>query len=165
LRNCPTTGDDAFSDRIKAIKSRFVEALPPTEGRSSVRIAKGERGILIAALPWRLPFGHCVSTSVPDGFVATAFLGAYYSGRGRLCAPYGMRALQPGQRWLCVADCALAPFYISLAGGGRCLSNGWMLPSAIGDDNLVTCHSAEHPCGASALSRAASPLPAEIEEL
>ena len=24
LRNCPTTGDDAFSDRIKAIKSRFV---------------------------------------------------------------------------------------------------------------------------------------------
>ena len=45
LRNCPTTGDDAFSDRIKAIKSRFVQALPPTEGRSSVRIAKGERGI------------------------------------------------------------------------------------------------------------------------
>ena len=29
---------------------------------------------------------------------------------------------------------------------------GWMLPSAIRDDNLVTCHSAEHPCGASALS-------------
>ncbi len=29
---------------------------------------------------------------------------------------------------------------------------GWMLPSTIGDDNLVTCHSAEHPCGASALS-------------
>ena len=28
------------------------------------------------------------------------------------------------------------------------------LPSAIGDDNLVACHSAEHPCRASALSRA-----------
>jgi putative transposase len=38
-------GDDAFSDGIKAIKSRFVQALAPTEGRSSVRIAKGECGI------------------------------------------------------------------------------------------------------------------------
>ena len=49
-------------------------------------------------------------------------LGAYYSGRGRLCAPYGMRALQPGQTWLCAAGCALAPFDISSVGGGRCLS-------------------------------------------
>jgi hypothetical protein len=67
------------------------------------------------------PFGHCVPTSVPDGFVTAAFLGAYYSGRGRSCAPYGMRALQPGQTWLCVAGCALAPFDISSGGGGRCL--------------------------------------------
>ena len=38
-------GDDDFSNRIKAIKIRFVQALAPTEGRSSVRRAKGERGI------------------------------------------------------------------------------------------------------------------------
>jgi putative transposase len=38
-------GDSDFSNRIKAIKIRFVRALPPTERRSSVRIAKGERGI------------------------------------------------------------------------------------------------------------------------
>ena len=38
-------GDDDFSNRIKAMKIRFVQALPPTEGRSSIRMAKGERGI------------------------------------------------------------------------------------------------------------------------
>jgi len=38
-------GDDDFSNRWKAIKIRFVQALPRTERRSSVRIAKGERGI------------------------------------------------------------------------------------------------------------------------
>jgi hypothetical protein len=43
--NCATTGGDAFSDRVKAIKRRFVQALPPSDGRSSVRIAEGERGI------------------------------------------------------------------------------------------------------------------------
>ena len=34
----------------------------------------------------------------------------------------------------------------------------------VGDDHLVTCHSAEHPAGFRP-TRAASPLPAEIEEL
>ena len=38
-------GDDDFSNRIRAMKIRFVQALPPTEGRSSIRMAKGERGI------------------------------------------------------------------------------------------------------------------------
>jgi putative transposase len=38
-------GDDDFSNRIKAIKIRFVRALPPTERRSTVRVARGERGI------------------------------------------------------------------------------------------------------------------------
>ncbi len=38
-------GDSDFSNRIKAIKIRFVRALPPTEHRSSVRAARGERGI------------------------------------------------------------------------------------------------------------------------
>lgn len=38
-------GDDDFSNRWKAIKIRFVQALPRTERRSKVRIAKGERGI------------------------------------------------------------------------------------------------------------------------
>ena len=46
LRNCATTRDDAFSDRIKAIKRRFVQALPHRQkGVYRVRIAKGERGI------------------------------------------------------------------------------------------------------------------------
>jgi putative transposase len=38
-------GDDNFSNRIKAIKIRFVRAVEPNERRSSVRIARGERGI------------------------------------------------------------------------------------------------------------------------
>ena len=38
-------GDDDFSNRWKSIKIRFVQAIPRTERRSSVRIAKGERGI------------------------------------------------------------------------------------------------------------------------
>lgn len=38
-------GDDDFSNRWKAIKIRFVQALPRTERRSVVRIAKGERGV------------------------------------------------------------------------------------------------------------------------
>jgi len=38
-------GDDDFSNRWKSIKIRFVQAIPHTERRSPVRIAKGERGI------------------------------------------------------------------------------------------------------------------------
>lgn len=38
-------GDDDFSNRIKAIKIRFVRSIDPSELRSSVRAAKGERGI------------------------------------------------------------------------------------------------------------------------
>lgn len=38
-------GDNDFSNRIKAIKIRFVRALEPDEWRSPVRAAKGERGI------------------------------------------------------------------------------------------------------------------------
>jgi len=38
-------GDDDFSNRIKAIKIRFVRTLEPDEWRSPVRVAKGERGI------------------------------------------------------------------------------------------------------------------------
>jgi REP element-mobilizing transposase RayT len=38
-------GDDDFANCIKAMQIRFVQALPPTEGRSSIRMAKGERGI------------------------------------------------------------------------------------------------------------------------
>jgi REP-associated tyrosine transposase len=34
-----------LSNRIKAIKIRFVRAVEPNERRSSVRIARGERGI------------------------------------------------------------------------------------------------------------------------
>ena len=45
LRDYPTANDDDFSNRIKVMKIRFVQALPPTEGRSSIRTAKGERGI------------------------------------------------------------------------------------------------------------------------
>ena len=38
-------GDDDFSNRVKAMKIRFVRAIPATERRSRTRIAKGERGI------------------------------------------------------------------------------------------------------------------------
>jgi len=39
------SSDDDFSNRIKAIKIRFVRAVAPNERRSSVRAARGERGI------------------------------------------------------------------------------------------------------------------------
>lgn len=38
-------GDDDFFNRWKVIKIRFVQQLPRTERRSSVRIAKGELGV------------------------------------------------------------------------------------------------------------------------
>jgi putative transposase len=38
-------GDDDFSNRWKSIKIRFVQAIPRNERRSTVRIAKGERGV------------------------------------------------------------------------------------------------------------------------
>ena len=38
-------GDDDFSNRIKAIKIRFSRAIPSEECRSSVQIARRERGI------------------------------------------------------------------------------------------------------------------------
>jgi putative transposase len=37
--------DDDFSNRIKAIKIRFVRAIPAAELRSRARVARGERGI------------------------------------------------------------------------------------------------------------------------
>ncbi len=50
-------GDDDFSNRIKAMKIRFVQALPPTEGRSLIRMAKGEsqgQGLVRAPAEGRL---------------------------------------------------------------------------------------------------------------
>jgi putative transposase len=38
-------GDDDFTNRWRMIKQRFSKALPMTEGRLSVRIARGERGL------------------------------------------------------------------------------------------------------------------------
>jgi REP-associated tyrosine transposase len=38
-------GDDDFTNRWRMIKQRFSKALPMTECRSSVRIARGERGL------------------------------------------------------------------------------------------------------------------------
>ena len=38
-------GDNDFSNRIKAIKIRFVRTVESSERRSSVRVARGERGI------------------------------------------------------------------------------------------------------------------------
>ena len=38
-------GDDDFSNRIKAIKIRFVRAIAPTERRSPTRVSRSERGI------------------------------------------------------------------------------------------------------------------------
>jgi putative transposase len=38
-------GDDDFTNRWRLIKQGFSKALPPTERRSPVRIARGERGV------------------------------------------------------------------------------------------------------------------------
>lgn len=53
-------GDDDFSNRIKAIKIRFVRAIPTTERRSGVRVARGERGI------WQRRFWEHVIRSEAD---------------------------------------------------------------------------------------------------
>jgi putative transposase len=37
--------DDDFSNRIKALKIRFVRAIPATERRPRARVARGERAI------------------------------------------------------------------------------------------------------------------------
>jgi putative transposase len=39
------TGDDDFSNRIKAMKIRFVRAVQATERRARTRVARRERGI------------------------------------------------------------------------------------------------------------------------
>jgi hypothetical protein len=71
-------------------------------------------------------------------------------------ASYKLRALQPGQTWLCIDGCALAAFDVSSVGEGRVLIHAigvarvrWMMLPASVDDNVVTF--AEHPCGASTL--------------
>ena len=48
-------GDDDFSNRIKAIKIRFVRAIPANERRTRVRAGRGERAI------WQRRFlGHAI---------------------------------------------------------------------------------------------------------
>jgi putative transposase len=47
-------GDDDFTNRWRLIKQGFSKALPMTERRSKVRIARGERGI------WQRRFGEHV---------------------------------------------------------------------------------------------------------
>jgi hypothetical protein len=56
------SGDDDFSNRWKAIKIRFVQALPQTERRSKVLMAKGER-LALPQMPSR-------SAAGPVGVVA-----------------------------------------------------------------------------------------------
>jgi putative transposase len=51
------TGDNDFSNRIKAIKIRFVRTVEPSERRSSVRVARGERGI------WQAVSGSMLSAT------------------------------------------------------------------------------------------------------
>ncbi|QND84947.1 Transposase [Chromobacterium vaccinii] len=52
-------GDDDFSNRIKAIKIRFVRVLPALEYRNPARCRNGERGI------WQRRFWeHCIRSEV-----------------------------------------------------------------------------------------------------
>ena len=98
------SGDDDFSNRIKAMKIRFVKALPPTEGRSSIRMAKGERGI------WQRRFWeHAIRD---EGDYARHMDYVHFS---------------PLKHGYVSIGCALAPFDISSVGEGRCLSMrlGW----------------------------------------
>ena len=86
--------------------------------------------------------------------------GSMLLGTERLCAPYGLRALHPAKRGYVsvVAHWPHSTFHrwveavpVHAIGVARV---HWMLLPASVDDNVVTCHSAEHPCGASALPRA-----------
>ncbi len=53
-------GDDDCSNRIKAIKRRFVRAVAPNERRSAVRVVRGDRGS-----------GNTVSGSMPSAMKRT----------------------------------------------------------------------------------------------
>jgi len=127
-------GDDDFPNRIKAMKLRFVQALPPTEGRSSIRMAKGERGIWQRRF-WELLFGTR-ETMLAIWITCT-------STRSNMAT---CRWLRTGPIRHFVGGCRQV--LIHAIGVARVR---WMLLPASVADNVVTCHSAEHPCGASAL--------------
>jgi putative transposase len=121
-------GDDDFSNRIKAMKSRFVHYGRRTGTNGEGNVASGDD----------------VS-------------GAYYSGQGRSCAPYALHALQPGKHGYVsvVAHWPHSTFHRWVKAGAYPRDGvarvRWMLLAASVADNVVTCHSAEHPCVASAL--------------
>ena len=127
-------GDDDFSNRIKAMKIRFVQALPPKEGRSSIRMAKGERGI------WQRRF--CEHAIRDEGDYARHMDYVHFN-------PVKHGYVSVVGQW------PHSTFHRSVKAGAYPRDWGgegpWMLLPASVDDNVVTCHSAEHPCGASAL--------------
>lgn len=82
-------GDDDFSNRIKAIKIRFVRAIPPTERRSRTRIAAASR---------------------PSGNAASG--GAYDPQRRRQHPAHGLRPLQSGEARTCYLCPRLAVLHL-----------------------------------------------------
>ena len=127
-------GDDDFSNRITEMKIRFVQALPPTEGRSSIRMAKGERAV------WQRRFWKHAIRDEGDYARHMDYVHFNPVRRGYV----SVVAHWPDSifhRWV------KAGAYPRDWGGQM----RWMLPPASVDDNFVMCHSAEQPCGASAL--------------
>jgi REP element-mobilizing transposase RayT len=88
-------GDDDFFNRIKAIKIRFVRAIPATERRTRVRAARGGTGHLAAPL-----------------------LGACDSQRQRLRPSPGLCPLQPRQTRLRHLRPGLAVLHLQSPGKG-----------------------------------------------
>ena len=118
-------------------EEKMIRLTDPTEGRSSIRMAKGERGI------WQRRFWEHAIRDQGDYARHTDYVHFNPAKHGYV----SVVAHWPHStfhRW--VKAGAYPPDW-----GARVR---WMLLPASVDDNVVTCHSAEHPCGASALTRA-----------
>ncbi len=127
-------GDDDFSNRIKAIKIRFVRSLAPVEGapRRACR-ARGTRHL------------------------AAALLGTRHPQRRGLCPASRLRPLQPGQARPRRDGGRLAVLYVPPLGGGGGLSGrlgwrggGWGLGGGAG---LTLGGAGWRPCGGDAGGR------------
>jgi REP element-mobilizing transposase RayT len=127
-------GDDDFSSHIKAMKIRFVQALPPREGvhryewrRVNVVSGNDVFGSMLFGTReiMRAIWTTCTSTRLNTATCRWLRTGP-------------IRPLIGGRRQVPIHAIGVARVR-------------WMVLQASVADNVVACHSAEHPCGASAL--------------
>ena len=127
-------GDDDLSDRIKAMKSRFVQTLRQRRG--------------VHRYEWRR-----VNVASGNDVFGSMLFGTREIMRAIWTTCTSTRSNMVMYQWL-----RAGPIRHFIGGSRRVLIHAigvarvrWMLLPANIDDNVMTCHPAEHPCGASAL--------------